>query len=329
MVVKATTAASVAAPAATARAGGARPASGEGAQSLLPRPRVAELVGVPAPASTPIPLRTTVVRGETAADAAFPTAVPAHASGAARLTAAGKQVPMANGGVGPGYWWTQTLSEVTLYAMLPPATRAKDVQCVVTPTSVRIGLRGVAPLVAGAFPGAVRHADSVWSLDAEPERPRGGGGEIGGGGGVLLALALDKVVPTWWTSALRGDPEIDGSLINSTVPMGEYDDETQAAIRKIMFDQAQKVRGQPSSDELALAAAAEAAGINIERAATQVGSSGLPSDGSRGTAGGVPPPANGSLPVHVAAGADAETQSATALPAAPDGGGAAGTVAPR
>ena len=32
--------------------------------------------------------------------------------------------------------------------------------------------------------------------------------------------------------------------------MYDYDDETQGAIRKIMFDQDQKRKGQPSSDEL-------------------------------------------------------------------------------
>ena len=180
-----------------------------------------------------------------------------------RLTDGGKQVPVANGGVGPGYWWSQTLADVALYVPLPPTTRAKDVQCNVTVNSVRIGLRGVPPLVEGTLAGSVRQADSLWSLDSEALLVRDAAAaqdgspmhESAGSDGPqragaplrsakLLTLTLDKVCATWWASALRGDPEIDGSLIDSTVSMHEYDDETQAAIRKIMFDQSQAAQAR-------------------------------------------------------------------------------------
>lgn len=38
--------------------------------------------------------------------------------------------------------------------------------------------------------------------------------------------------------------------VDSTTKIGEYDGETQGAIRKIMFDQQQKSLGLPTSDEL-------------------------------------------------------------------------------
>mmetsp|Transcript_4958 Transcript_4958/g.11906 ORF Transcript_4958/g.11906 Transcript_4958/m.11906 type:complete len:89 (-) Transcript_4958:236-502(-) len=50
--------------------------------------------------------------------------------------------------------------------------------------------------------------------------------------------------------AVEGDPEIDTQKVDSTKHVTEYDDETQSAIRKIMFDQNQKMHGKPTSDEM-------------------------------------------------------------------------------
>merc|ERR1712187_234396 len=44
--------------------------------------------------------------------------------------------------------------------------------------------------------------------------------------------------------------EIDTTKVESTRAMEEYDGETQGAIRKIMFDQNQKVQGKPTSDQI-------------------------------------------------------------------------------
>ena len=63
-------------------------------------------------------------------------------------------------------------------------------------------------------------------------------------------LTFEKALETWWPSAVRGHPEIDTTMVDSTKKVTDYDDETQAALRKIMFDQAQKARGLPTSDDL-------------------------------------------------------------------------------
>jgi len=49
---------------------------------------------------------------------------------------------------------------------------------------------------------------------------------------------------------VEGDPEIDTTKVESTRKMEEYDGETQGAIRKIMFDQNQKLQGKPTSDQI-------------------------------------------------------------------------------
>ena len=47
-----------------------------------------------------------------------------------------------------------------------------------------------------------------------------------------------------------GDAKIDTSKVDSTLKIDEYDEETQGQIRRIMFDQAEKREGRPTSDEL-------------------------------------------------------------------------------
>ena len=68
-------------------------------------------------------------------------------------------------------------------------------------------------------------------------------------GGVLL-LTLQKAKRTWWDSALVGDPKIDTSLVDSRRRIDEYDDSTQGAIRRILFDERQHRLGAPSSDQI-------------------------------------------------------------------------------
>jgi hypothetical protein len=65
----------------------------------------------------------------------------------------------------------------------------------------------------------------------------------------LLILPIEKSTQTWWRSALRGHPEIDATLVDSTLSVSEYDPETQATIRRIMFDQSQKAAGKPTAED--------------------------------------------------------------------------------
>ncbi len=43
---------------------------------------------------------------------------------------------------------------------------------------------------------------------------------------------------------MEGEPEVDVTKVDSTMRIEEYDDATQGAIRKIMFDQKQKSLGE-------------------------------------------------------------------------------------
>ncbi len=83
-----------------------------------------------------------------------------------RLTEAGKQVPIGNGGVGPNYWWNQSLSEASVYFDVAPGTPSKSVRWTVTPTTVRLALLGHSePLLEGELGGKVAPGDSLWEIE--------------------------------------------------------------------------------------------------------------------------------------------------------------------
>jgi len=169
----------------------------------------------------------------------------------------GGQVPIGNGGVAASHTWTQTLYETTVTVDAPAGTRAKDVKCNLGTTSVSLELPG-GDVVEGEFYDRVDASGSMWTLD-RPAADR-----------TSVVLTLEKTQETWWRSVfkdapkrdlvdctlvdscaervtLRVAPKVDFTQVDSTKKMDEYDEKTQAGIRKIMFDQRQTVR-ESSSD---------------------------------------------------------------------------------
>mmetsp|Transcript_17717 Transcript_17717/g.39784 ORF Transcript_17717/g.39784 Transcript_17717/m.39784 type:complete len:88 (+) Transcript_17717:1-264(+) len=67
-----------------------------------------------------------------------------------------------------------------------------------------------------------------------------------------IVITLEKTRKTWWKHVIEGHPEIDTTKVDSSQNISEYDETTQATIRKIMFDQKQKLLGQPTSEDLVM-----------------------------------------------------------------------------
>ena len=168
----------------------------------------------------------------------------AEPMGDIRRTKDGKQVPEGNGGVTPRYRWTQTIDEASVVVAVPEGTRGKDLAVTLkaASVSVRFKTKGETagderqpppPILEGDLTERIYPDESTWTLE----------------GGALL-LTLDKVKKTWWDAVLKGDDKIDTSLIDSKRKIAEYDESTQGAIRKIIFDQNQEQLGLPTSDEI-------------------------------------------------------------------------------
>jgi len=65
-----------------------------------------------------------------------------------------------------------------------------------------------------------------------------------------MMLTLDKSSKKLWRSVVVGDEEIDTEMVDSRTHISDYDDATQAQIRKIIFDQNQYHLDLPYSDEI-------------------------------------------------------------------------------
>ena len=168
-----------------------------------------------------------------------------------RYTEEGLQVPVGNGGsMMPSHEWTQTIDECTVLVLLPAeCQRARDLHVELAPTrlSVRPKQQKIRDskkdgdgemeeknvVVEGTLTERIVPAESTWTIE----------------GGVLV-VALHKAIPTFWKAVLVGDEEIDTTLVDSRRHIDEYDAETQAKLRKIMFDEQQLRRGLPTSDEI-------------------------------------------------------------------------------
>jgi len=118
---------------------------------------------------------------------------------------------------------------------IPPGLKSKQLDVVISPNKLKVGVKGKPPIVDQELHKGVKAGDCTWNLD---------------GSQVVLTLAKFNTME-WWSQLLKGEPEINTRKINpETSKMDDLDPETRAVVDKMRFDQIQKERGLPSSDEL-------------------------------------------------------------------------------
>ncbi len=66
-----------------------------------------------------------------------------------------------------------------------------------------------------------------------------------------MTISLEKIDDYWWEAAFVGEDKIDVQEIDCSRPMHELDDETQSKIAQMLFDQEQKRKGLPTTEEKA------------------------------------------------------------------------------
>jgi len=88
-------------------------------------------------------------------------------------------------------------------------------------------------LIQGDFFDEVKVEDSTWSIEE----------------GEKLILNLEKSCENIWKTVIKGDAEIDGSKVENTKKLDDFDQETQGALRKIVYEQNRKAQGLPTTEE--------------------------------------------------------------------------------
>lgn len=138
------------------------------------------------------------------------------------------------------YKWTQTIGEIDLNFPIPATYKARDLAISIKKTSLTAGIKGQEPIIQGDFPHAVRVDDSTWTVTTAPD-----------GNTKVVEIHLDKVNKMeWWPHIITTAPKIDVTkIVPENSSLSDLDGETRGMVEKMMFDQRQKERGLPTSDE--------------------------------------------------------------------------------
>ncbi|KAL7059702.1 hypothetical protein AAHC03_013499 [Spirometra sp. Aus1] len=111
----------------------------------------------------------------------------------------------------------------------------KDLDIRIDQKHLRIDVKGSSePLIDKDFLFDIKKQEALWSLDLDERH---------------ILINLDKVSELWWEAAFVDEEKIDVQKIDCSRPMHELDDESQAKIAQMLFDQEQKRLGLPTSEE--------------------------------------------------------------------------------
>ncbi|KAG2383075.1 hypothetical protein C9374_004412 [Naegleria lovaniensis] len=133
------------------------------------------------------------------------------------------------------YSFTQTLAEVTVHVPVPVGTTGKQVNVVISPNHLKVGLKGGETIIDGKLNEKVIVDDSFWQIDDKKE--------------VIVFLQKANTMQ-WWNKLTENDAEIDTKKIEpETSKLSDLDPEARATVEKMMYDQRQKQLGLPTSEE--------------------------------------------------------------------------------
>jgi hypothetical protein len=96
---------------------------------------------------------------------------------------------------GSNYTWSQTISDVTINIPLPEGTSAKQIECVIKTTTIKVGIRGQNhPFLEGELCASVKPSDCTWTIEDKK----------------LLVIQLEKSkAHDSWISIVKGKDEVD------------------------------------------------------------------------------------------------------------------------
>lgn len=143
-----------------------------------------------------------------------------------------------NGAVRDNYSWSQSITDVDIHVKVPPhIQRGADVAVDIARKRVRVAYKDadgkLVDVVNGELTWDVHKDESLWSLVP----------------GEHIHINLEKVQERWWEAVLVDEPKISVRKIDPSRPITDLDDESQAKIEELMYNEQQKRLGLPQSHE--------------------------------------------------------------------------------
>ncbi|CAI2374824.1 unnamed protein product [Moneuplotes crassus] len=137
------------------------------------------------------------------------------------------------------YSFTQTLSDITINVFIPDGIKAKNLDVIYSQKKLKVGIKGQPPILDGELFSKILADETLWNIETiEGQR--------------TVVITLDKVDKMkWWESVVVGGEKINTKKIEpENSKLSDLDGETRQTVEKMMFDQQQKQKGLPTSDEL-------------------------------------------------------------------------------
>ncbi|XP_047995254.1 nudC domain-containing protein 3 [Leguminivora glycinivorella] len=139
-----------------------------------------------------------------------------------------------NGAVRDKYSWSQTITEIDVTVPLPPDIKSsKDLKVTINPNDLHVAYRNSGTIIKDMLQYKIKASDSVWTIS----------------GGKLL-IHLEKVQERWWTKLVNSEEEIDLDKIDCSRPLNELPEDHIAKVRELQWNQEQKLKGLPTSNEI-------------------------------------------------------------------------------
>jgi len=129
---------------------------------------------------------------------------------------------------------------VTAYITLPDSTKANMLDVKLGVNDFKVSFKGKPnePLIEGKWCKKINAGESFWSIERS-------------GAQSTLSVTLEKKEgKSWWSCLIEGDTEIDTQKVEpENSKLSDLDGDTRSTVEKMMFDQQQKQKGLPTSEE--------------------------------------------------------------------------------
>ncbi|VDP89997.1 unnamed protein product [Echinostoma caproni] len=143
-----------------------------------------------------------------------------------------------NGAVRDQYTWSQTIKDVDIKVQVPSFVKtAKDLKVTVERKQIRIVLKvggEEKPYFNRKLCWEIQKDEAMWTLHPKENQ---------------IHFCLDKAQERWWEAAFEGEDKINTRKIDCSRPMHELDEEAQAKIQQLMYDEQCKRQGLPTSEQ--------------------------------------------------------------------------------
>jgi murein L,D-transpeptidase YafK len=106
-------------------------------------------------------------------------------------------------------------------------------------STLKVGVKGQPPIIDGPLHKKIKASDSLWTLETD------------GAKRTLQLTFVKSDQMNWWNCVIEGDTKINTQKVEpENSKLSDLDSETRSTVEKMLFDQQQKQKGLPTSEEL-------------------------------------------------------------------------------